>query len=192
MPITSTTFWVRSGDADIPRVLAGPSHIAASGRRALCWSTSPRDVLQGQCVQLAAADGAARLQAQHQTAQPVRGRQADREAARKPVCMSAAASSAVNRQVRAGRAGQHPGGPALMARGAFPSSHRQNLGMPGMHGTVSAVAAPPRSDLLIALGTRFDDRVTGKLDSFAPEARSSTPTSTRRDRQNRRQRARNR
>ena len=59
----------------------------------------------------------------------------------------------------------------LMARGAFPDSHRQHLGMPGMHGTVAAVAGLQRSDLLIALGTRFDDRVTGKLDSFAPEAK---------------------
>ncbi|MGB6512368.1 MAG: thiamine pyrophosphate-dependent enzyme, partial [Mycobacterium sp.] len=59
----------------------------------------------------------------------------------------------------------------LMARGAFPDSHRQHLGMPGMHGTVAAVAALQRSDLLIALGTRFDDRVTGKLDTFAPEAK---------------------
>ena len=59
----------------------------------------------------------------------------------------------------------------LMARGAFPDSHPQNLGMPGMHGTVAAVAALQRSDLLIALGTRFDDRVTGKLDSFAPDAK---------------------
>jgi acetolactate synthase-1/2/3 large subunit len=59
----------------------------------------------------------------------------------------------------------------LMARGAFPDSHPQNLGMPGMHGTVAAVAALQKSDLLIALGTRFDDRVTGKLDSFAPEAK---------------------
>ncbi len=59
----------------------------------------------------------------------------------------------------------------LMARGAFPDSHRLNLGMPGMHGTVSAVAALQMSDLLIAIGTRFDDRVTGKLDSFAPDAK---------------------
>ncbi|MBI3691919.1 MAG: acetolactate synthase large subunit, partial [Mycolicibacterium aromaticivorans] len=59
----------------------------------------------------------------------------------------------------------------LMARGAFPDSHQQNLGMPGMHGTVAAVAALQKSDLLIALGARFDDRVTGKLDSFAPEAK---------------------
>ena len=59
----------------------------------------------------------------------------------------------------------------LMARGAFPDSHRQHLGMPGMHGTVPAVAALQMSDLLIAIGTRFDDRVTGKLDSFAPKAK---------------------
>jgi acetolactate synthase-1/2/3 large subunit len=58
----------------------------------------------------------------------------------------------------------------LMARGAFPDSHPQHLGMPGMHGTVAAVGALQRADLLVALGTRFDDRVTGKLDTFAPDA----------------------
>ncbi len=58
----------------------------------------------------------------------------------------------------------------LMARGAFPDSHPLHLGMPGMHGTVAAVGALQKSDLLIALGARFDDRVTGKLDSFAPDA----------------------
>jgi acetolactate synthase-1/2/3 large subunit len=59
----------------------------------------------------------------------------------------------------------------LMARGAFPDSHPQHLGMPGMHGTVSAVAALQKSDLIISLGARFDDRVTGALDSFAPNAK---------------------
>jgi acetolactate synthase-1/2/3 large subunit len=59
----------------------------------------------------------------------------------------------------------------LMALGAFPDSHPQNLGMPGMHGTVPAVGALQRSDLLITLGARFDDRVTGKLSSFAPGAK---------------------
>ncbi|MEI2730090.1 MAG: acetolactate synthase large subunit [Candidatus Nanopelagicales bacterium] len=58
----------------------------------------------------------------------------------------------------------------LMARGAFPDSHPLNLGMPGMHGTVPAVAALQKSDLIIALGARFDDRVTGHLPSFAPKA----------------------
>ena len=57
-----------------------------------------------------------------------------------------------------------------MARGAFPDSHPQHLGMPGMHGSVAAVGSLQQSDLLIALGTRFDDRVTGQLSSFAPEA----------------------
>jgi acetolactate synthase-1/2/3 large subunit len=59
----------------------------------------------------------------------------------------------------------------LMARGAFPDSHAQHLGMPGMHGTVAAVAALQKSDLIISLGARFDDRVTGALDSFAPHAK---------------------
>ncbi|MFW6774032.1 acetolactate synthase large subunit [Nocardioides sp. CPCC 205120] len=58
----------------------------------------------------------------------------------------------------------------LMALGAFPDSHPQHLGMPGMHGTVAAVAGLQKSDLIISLGARFDDRVTGNLDSFAPNA----------------------
>ncbi len=58
----------------------------------------------------------------------------------------------------------------LMARGAFPDSHPLHLGMPGMHGTVAAVGALQRADLVVALGARFDDRVTGRLDSFAPGA----------------------
>ncbi|MDE2387379.1 MAG: acetolactate synthase large subunit [Actinomycetales bacterium] len=59
----------------------------------------------------------------------------------------------------------------LMARGAFPDSHNLNLGMPGMHGTVPAVTALQKSDLIVALGARFDDRVTGDLKSFAPDAK---------------------
>jgi acetolactate synthase-1/2/3 large subunit len=59
----------------------------------------------------------------------------------------------------------------LMARGAFPDSHPLCLGMPGMHGNYTSVTAMQRSDLLIALGSRFDDRVTGRVDTFAPEAK---------------------
>ena len=59
----------------------------------------------------------------------------------------------------------------LMARGAFPDDHPLALGMPGMHGNATAVTAMQRSDLLIALGARFDDRVTGKLDGFAQGAK---------------------
>ena len=59
----------------------------------------------------------------------------------------------------------------VMARGAFPDNHPLCLGMPGMHGTATAVTAMQRADLLIALGARFDDRVTGKVSGFAPDAK---------------------
>jgi len=59
----------------------------------------------------------------------------------------------------------------LMARSAFPDDHRLALGMPGMHGNYTAVTAIQESDLLIALGSRFDDRVTGKVAAFAPDAK---------------------
>ncbi|WP_281273877.1 acetolactate synthase large subunit [Actinomadura pelletieri] len=59
----------------------------------------------------------------------------------------------------------------LMAKGALPDSHPLHMGMPGMHGAVGAVGALQRADLLVTLGARFDDRVTGKLDGFAPGAK---------------------
>jgi acetolactate synthase-1/2/3 large subunit len=59
----------------------------------------------------------------------------------------------------------------LMARGAFPDDHPLCLGMPGMHGNYTAVTAMQQADLLVALGSRFDDRVTGKVSGFAPEAK---------------------
>jgi acetolactate synthase-1/2/3 large subunit len=59
----------------------------------------------------------------------------------------------------------------LMARGAFPDSHPLCLGMPGMHGNATAITSMQKSDLLITLGARFDDRITGKVASFAPEAK---------------------
>jgi acetolactate synthase-1/2/3 large subunit len=59
----------------------------------------------------------------------------------------------------------------LMARGVFPDDHPLHLGMPGMHGTATATTAMQKADLLIALGARFDDRITGKVASFAPDAK---------------------
>lgn len=59
----------------------------------------------------------------------------------------------------------------LMARGAFPDDHELNLGMPGMHGNATAITAMQKSDLLIALGSRFDDRITGNVDAFAAGAK---------------------
>jgi len=68
-------------------------------------------------------------------------------------------------------AGNIPVVTTLMARGAFPDSHELCLGMPGMHGNYTAITAIQKSDLLIAMGSRFDDRVTGKVDAFAPNAK---------------------
>ncbi|MEY3147040.1 MAG: acetolactate synthase large subunit [Actinomycetota bacterium] len=59
----------------------------------------------------------------------------------------------------------------LMARGAFPDNHPLCLGMPGMHGNATAITAMQKSDLLINLGARFDDRITGKVSTFAPDAK---------------------
>jgi len=59
----------------------------------------------------------------------------------------------------------------LMARGAFPDAHELCLGMPGMHGVYTAVTAMQKADLLVAVGARFDDRVTGQLATFAPDAK---------------------
>jgi len=59
----------------------------------------------------------------------------------------------------------------LMARGAFPDNHPLCLGMPGMHGNATAITAMQKSDLLINLGARFDDRITGKVSTFAPGAK---------------------
>ena len=87
---------------------------------------------------------------------------------------SAAASSARRRRPSCSTLAETTGAPVvttLMARGAFPDSHQQHLGMPGMHGTVPAVLALQEADLLISLGARFDDRVTGKAALFAPNAK---------------------
>ncbi len=175
MPITKHNFLVRSGD-DIPRVLAEAFHIASSGRPGAVLVDIPKDVLQGQCT----FSWPPRMDLPGYKPNIKPHNRQIREAAkliaraRKPVLY-------VGGGVIRGEATEQlrdlaeltgiPVVTTLMARGAFPDSHRQNLGMPGMHGTVAAVAALQRSDLLIALGTRFDDRVTGQLDSFAPEAK---------------------
>ncbi|HWF29184.1 MAG TPA: acetolactate synthase large subunit [Mycobacterium sp.] len=175
MPITKHNFLVRSGD-DIPRVLAEAFHIASSGRPGAVLVDIPKDVLQGQCT----FSWPPRMDLPGYKPNTKPHSRQIREAAK----LIGAASKPVlyvGGGVIRGEATEQlrdlaeltgiPVVTTLMARGAFPDSHRQNLGMPGMHGTVAAVAALQRSDLLIALGTRFDDRVTGQLDSFAPGAK---------------------
>jgi len=175
MPITKHNFLVRSGD-DIPRVLAEAFHIASSGRPGAVLVDIPKDVLQGQCT----FSWPPRMDLPGYKPNTKPHNRQVREAAKliaaahKPVLYVGGGIIRGEATEQLRELAELTGIPVvttLMARGAFPDSHPQNLGMPGMHGTVAAVAALQRSDLLIALGTRFDDRVTGKLDSFAPEAK---------------------
>ncbi len=174
VPITKHNYLVQSGE-DLPRILAEAFHLASTGRPGPVLVDVPKDVLQGQTR--FAWPPTLDLPGYRPTLHP-HGKQI-REAARliatarRPVLyvgggVIKAGASAALRQLA-----ELTGIPVvttLMARGAFPDSHPQHLGMPGMHGTVSAVYALQKSDLIIALGARFDDRVTGKLDSFAPGA----------------------
>ncbi len=174
IPVTKHNMLV-TDPKDIPRAIAEAFHLASTGRPGPVLVDIPKDVLQERTtfswpVEL-------RLPGYRPTTRP-HGKQI-REAAklictaRKPVLyvgggVLKAEASAQLRQLA--ELTTIPVVTTLMARGAFPDSHPQHVGMPGMHGTVAAVAAMQRSDLLIALGARFDDRVTGQLASFAPNA----------------------
>jgi acetolactate synthase-1/2/3 large subunit len=175
MPITKHNFLVQNAE-DIPRTLAEAFHIAATGRPGPVLVDIAKDALQAQMsfewpVEL-------QLPGYRPAAKP-HGKQV-REAARliteakRPVLYVGGGVLKAHATDELKVLAELTGAPVvttLMARGAFPDSHDQHLGMPGMHGAVAAVTALQRSDLLITLGARFDDRVTGKLSSFAPEAK---------------------
>ncbi|SMD02064.1 acetolactate synthase, large subunit [Lentzea albidocapillata] len=174
MPITKHNVLV-TDPADIPRAIAEAFHIASTGRPGPVLVDIPKDVLQEQTSFSWPPE--MRLPGYRPTTRP-HGKQV-REAAklivaaRKPVLYVGGGVIKADAHAELLRLAEESGIPVvttLMARGAFPDSHEQHMGMPGMHGTVGAVAAMQKSDLLIALGARFDDRVTGQLNSFAPDA----------------------
>ncbi|MGW4095362.1 acetolactate synthase large subunit [Mycobacterium sp. NPDC004974] len=175
MPITKHNFLVRNGD-DIAQVMAEAFHIASSGRPGAVLVDIPKDILQGQCT--FSWPPQMDLPGYKPNTKPhsrqVREAAKLIAAARKPVLYVGGGVIRGEASTELLELAELTGIPVvttLMARGAFPDSHPQHLGMPGMHGTVAAVGALQKSDLLIALGTRFDDRVTGQLSSFAPEAK---------------------
>lgn len=175
MPITKHSYLVTDPE-EIPRVLAEAYYLAGSGRPGpvlvdvakdaqaamMTFSWPPqldlpgyRPVTRGHAKQIREA---ARLISQ----------------ARKPVLYVGGGVIKAHASEELRELAELIGAPVattLTARGAFPDSHPQHVGMPGMHGAVSAVTALQQSDLLITLGARFDDRVTGVLASFAPNAK---------------------
>ena len=175
MPVTKHSFLV-TDPADIARSVAEAFHIASTGRPGAVLVDIAKDALQLMTdfnypksidlkgykpvyeAETSAVRDAAALIAQSSSPVLYVGGGAIKSGAHKELLKLAELTGA-------------PVVTTLMARGAFPDSHPQHLGMPGMHGTVAAVTALQKSDLLITLGARFDDRVTGKLSTFAPHAK---------------------
>ncbi|GAA4791920.1 acetolactate synthase large subunit [Rothia endophytica] len=175
MPITKHSFMVRDPQ-EIPRCLATAFRIAATGRPGPVLVDITKDAQQGMM------DFYWPPTTEVRGYNPVtRGHSKQvREAAKliteaqRPVLYVGGGmvrADASEELMKLARLINAPVVTTLTARGAFPDSDPQNLGMPGMHGTVPAVIAMQKSDLLIALGARFDDRVTGVVDEFAPGAK---------------------
>ena len=175
MPITKHSFMVRDPQ-EIPRCLATAFRIAATSRPGPVLVDITKDAQQGMM------DFSWPPTTEVRGYNPVtRGHSKQvREAAKliteaqRPVLYVGGGmvrADASEELMKLARLINAPVVTTLTARGAFPDSDPQNLGMPGMHGTVPAVIAMQKSDLLIALGARFDDRVTGVVDEFAPGAK---------------------
>ena len=176
IPVTKHN-WLVMDPHDIPEVVNEAFHVATTGRPGRCSSTSRRTSCRTR------PSGGTRTRST--CPGTVRGRSATRGEMRRAVELIAQAQAAdrLRRRrhhevLRVGRAPRvlpsSPGIPAvttLMARGVMPDDHELCLGMPGMHGNYTAVTSMQHADLLIALGTRFDDRVTGKLATFAQNAK---------------------
>jgi len=175
MPVTKHNYLI-TDPADIPRAIAEAFHIASTGRPGAVLVDIAKDALQKETtfnypknVTLAGYNPVVEPKSE-----AIRDAAALITQSKKPVLYVGGGIIKANAAKELMQLAEITGAPVvttLMARGAFPDSHPQHLGMPGMHGTVAAVTALQKADLLITLGARFDDRVTGKLSSFAPNAK---------------------
>ena len=175
MPVTKHNYLI-TDPADIPRAIAEAFHIASTGRPGAVLVDIAKDALQKETTFNYPKNVS--LAGYNPVVEPKSEAIADAAAliaqSKKPVLYVGGGIIKANAAKELMMLAEITGAPVvttLMARGAFPDSHPQHLGMPGMHGTVAAVTALQKADLLITLGARFDDRVTGKLSSFAPNAK---------------------
>ncbi|MGD7002342.1 acetolactate synthase large subunit [Corynebacterium halotolerans] len=175
MPVTKHNFMVTEPN-DIPKALAEAFHLASSGRPGPVLVDIPKDVQNAEVdfVWPPTIDlpGYRPVTTPHsrQVAQAVRLI----AEAKRPVLYIGGGVIKADAHAELREFAEYTGIPVvttLMGLGAFPDSHPLHMGMPGMHGTVPAVGAMQKSDLLITIGARFDDRVTGDVESFAPDAR---------------------
>jgi acetolactate synthase-1/2/3 large subunit len=175
MPFTKHNFLVTNPD-DIPRVIAEAFHIATTGRPGPVLVDIAKDALQKETTYNWPTNielpGYKPQVTPHQSA--INDAAALITSSKKPVLYVGGGVIKANGARELLALAELLGAPVvttLMARGAFPDSHPLHMGMPGMHGTVAAVTALQKADLLITLGARFDDRVTGKLSTFAVNAK---------------------
>jgi acetolactate synthase I/II/III large subunit len=174
MPITKHNYLV-TDPSQIPRVVAEAFHIAGTGRPGPVLVDVSKDALQAMTTYAwpETLDLPGYRPVVHPHAKQVREAARLLVEASRPVLYVGGGVIRARASAELRTLAELTGIPVvttLTARGAFPDSHPLHLGMPGMHGTVAAVTALQKSDLIIALGARFDDRVTGRLDSFAPDA----------------------
>lgn len=175
MPITKHNYLITKS-ADIPRALAEAFHIAGTGRPGPVLVDISKDALVGTAEfswpPVFDLPGYRPVTKPHH--KQIRAAAELIAGAARPVLYVGGGvirAEAARELAQLVELSQIPVVTTLMARGVFPDSHPLHLGMPGMHGSVAAVTALQKADLLIALGTRFDDRVTGEISSFAPEAK---------------------
>jgi acetolactate synthase-1/2/3 large subunit len=174
LPITKHNFLVTK-PGDIARTIGEAFHLASTGRPGPVLVDIAKDALQSttEFAWPVPFDLPGYRPVSRPHSKQVREAARMIVAARRPVLLVGGGVLRARGSAQLAELAELTGAPVittLMARGAFPDSHRQHLGMPGMHGTVAAVGALQKADLIVALGARFDDRVTGKLASFAPGA----------------------